>query len=95
MIGLHMVDHKIIDLFRLDNLVNIMNQVIPKSILDCVKKGYLIIQNEKGVICGAFVCGISMKVSDIPINGAHPVNAFFHFNDGPQDTPPLSEFLPP
>ncbi len=76
MIHLHMIRYHIVDITRVDNLFDPPPHLREERRLDCVYESDFLIDDEIGVVGSATMSRIPMKVPDVPVNGANPVNAF-------------------
>ncbi len=75
-----MIDDQIINFAGIDDLADIANQILFKGIFDGVHQGNFIIQNQIGVVGRAFVGGIAVEISDIPIHCSDPIYVFLYFH---------------
>jgi len=80
MVHLHMVDDQVVDLGGIDDLVQVVEQVALEADLDGVEQGDLLVHHQKGVVGGALVQGIAVKIAQFPVQRADPVDIFFDFN---------------
>ncbi len=69
-----MVDHQVIDLFGIDDVVDAVHQLAFIRLFDGVNQGDLLVNDEKGVVGGAAIGGITVKITDVPVDSAHPVD---------------------
>jgi len=79
MIHLDVVDHQVVDLLGVDDGADPAQQFIEVRMLDRIEQGDLFIDDQVGVVGGAPVGGISVKIPDVPIDRSDPVDSFGQF----------------
>ena len=80
MVHLGVVTDHVIDFFRIYDGADIGQELISERLFDRVNEGYFFIQNQIGVVGGALIGGIAMKIPDIPIGYAHSKNSIRYFD---------------
>ena len=72
-VHLHVVDHQVVDLLRVDDIADAVQQFALVGLLHRVDEGDFFIDDEKGVVGGA-VDRIAVKVAADPVDSPDPVD---------------------
>ena len=80
MVHFGVVADDVIDFFRVDHRTDIGQELISKRPFNRVNEGYFFVNDQIGVIGGALIGRIAMKIPDIPISHAHFENSIRYFN---------------
>ena len=80
MVLLHMVGDDVLDLGRVDDLANALDQLVGKAGLARVDERGVLIHDEVGVVRRTPVGGVPVEITLVPIDAAHPVDARLHLD---------------
>ena len=90
-IGLGVVGNDDVDLRRVDDGPDVLEQLLPEGAPDGVDQGGLLVQDEIGVVGGAPVGRqlVAVELPQAPVHDPHPVDIFHQLRD--HSKPPDSE----
>ncbi len=74
MVHLDVVGDDVVDLLRGDDLGNAGQHLREEFLFDGVDQGDLVVEDEEGVVGGAFFGDVAVEFADIPVDGADPVD---------------------
>ncbi len=80
MVLFHVIDHEVVNFARIDYFSNAREQVIFERLFDRVKKRYFFVYHEKGVISGPLGRGVSVEITNVPIQRPNPVNVLLNLH---------------
>jgi hypothetical protein len=79
-VALEMVDDHVVDLRRVDDLRHPREQLATERLFHRVHERDLLVHDEIRIISRPLRRGIAMEVPDLPVDGAHPVQALADFD---------------
>lgn len=76
---LYVVDDDVLDTGRIDHLADTLDKFAGESRFAGIDKGHLLVHDKVGVVRGTAIRRVSVEVTLVPIDAAHPVHVGFTF----------------
>ncbi len=76
MVYLHMIGDDIVNLSRVNYLLNSLKHLLEKGSLDRIHQSYFLINDKIRVIGSPSRGMVTMKITKLPIYSSYPVNSF-------------------
>ena len=76
MIHFYMVDDQVIDVSRVHQLLDMMDQFIEVTFFHRIEKGNFLILYQKGIVGCTLVSGVAVEVPDVPVDCSYPESPY-------------------
>ena len=77
---LYVVDDDVLDTGRIDHLADTLDKFAGESRFAGIDKGHLLVHDKVGVVRGTAIRRVSVEVTLVPIDAAHPVHVGLHLH---------------
>ena len=77
MVHFHVIHYQVVDLPGVDYLAYALDEVIFERLLDRIEKRDFFVYCQVGVISGPIRSGVTVKVANVPVQGANPIKRPF------------------